>query len=166
MHHASEIRFHDVNFDGDGSFETYTAYGQSKTANIYMANEIERRYGSRGLHALSLHPGATPTHMTQQEAFDNDAIRARLGEEAFQGIVRGLKSPPQGAATTVYAALSKDWEGKGGRHLAGCAEAGPTPVGSVPCLIGPGYAPWAYDEEKAARLWRESCKMVGAEDGA
>ncbi|KAK1962700.1 NAD(P)-binding protein [Colletotrichum sublineola] len=166
MHHASEIRFRDVNFDDDGSFDTHAAYGQSKTANIYLANEIERRYGPRGLHALSLHPGCVPTRMTQQEAFGIDTVRARLGEEAFQGVMRGMKSPAQGAATTVYAALSKDWEGKGGRYLVDFAEADPTPAGSVPSLMGPGYAPWAYDGEKAAQLWRESCKMVGVEDDA
>ena len=35
----------------------FVAYGQSKTANIWMANEIERRFGAQGLHALSVHPG-------------------------------------------------------------------------------------------------------------
>jgi NAD(P)-dependent dehydrogenase (short-subunit alcohol dehydrogenase family) len=33
------------------------AYGQAKTANIYLATEIERRYGHRGLHATAVHPG-------------------------------------------------------------------------------------------------------------
>ncbi len=32
-------------------------YAQAKTANIWMANEIERRYGGSGVHGLSLHPG-------------------------------------------------------------------------------------------------------------
>ncbi|KAK1982918.1 hypothetical protein LZ30DRAFT_780974 [Colletotrichum cereale] len=163
MHRASEVRFHDFNFDGEGSFDRHAAYGQSKTANIYTANEVERRYGPRGLHGLSLHPGAVLTGMTQQDASGTSAIRARMGEEAFQEYMRGMKSPPQGAATTIYAALSKDWEGKGGRYLVDCAEAGPAPSGFVPGLMDPGYAPWAYDEEKAARLWRESCKMVGVE---
>jgi NAD(P)-dependent dehydrogenase (short-subunit alcohol dehydrogenase family) len=44
-----------------GDYNPWSAYGQSKTANVYMANEIERRYGSRGLHALSLHPGGIDT---------------------------------------------------------------------------------------------------------
>lgn len=38
-------------------YEPLTAYCHSKTANIWMANEAERLYGSQGLHAVSLHPG-------------------------------------------------------------------------------------------------------------
>lgn len=45
------------NYALEGMYTPFRAYGQSKTANIYMANEIERRYGGRGLHAWSLHPG-------------------------------------------------------------------------------------------------------------
>ncbi|KZL67435.1 short-chain dehydrogenase [Colletotrichum incanum] len=163
-HRASEIRFHDFNFDEEGSFETFAAYGQSKTANIYMANEIERRYGSRRLHGLSLHPGAILTNMTQNGTIDVEAIKAQLGEEVFNKMLIGLKSQPQGAATTAYAALSRDWEGKGGRYLTDCTEADPAPAGYTPGSMDPGYAPWAYDEEKVARLWGESCKMVGVED--
>jgi NAD(P)-dependent dehydrogenase (short-subunit alcohol dehydrogenase family) len=40
-----------------GGYDPSVAYGQSKTANIYMANEIERRYGSRHLHSTSVYPG-------------------------------------------------------------------------------------------------------------
>lgn len=43
------------------NYIAYDAYGQSKTANIHMANQIERLYGSQGLHGLSLHPGGIHT---------------------------------------------------------------------------------------------------------
>lgn len=36
---------------------------QSKTANIWTANEIERRYGAQGLHATSVHPGIIGTNL-------------------------------------------------------------------------------------------------------
>lgn len=45
------------NYAFDGMYSPFRAYGQSKTANIYMANEIEWRCGGRGLHAWSLPPG-------------------------------------------------------------------------------------------------------------
>ena len=38
---------------------TLTADVQSKTANIWFANELERRYGSQGIHATSVHPGTS-----------------------------------------------------------------------------------------------------------
>jgi NAD(P)-dependent dehydrogenase (short-subunit alcohol dehydrogenase family) len=46
----------DYNFE-KGGYDGQQAYANSKLANIYMANEIERRYGAKGLHGLSLHPG-------------------------------------------------------------------------------------------------------------
>ena len=38
-------------------------------------------------------------------------------------LVKILKSPEQGAATTIYAAISKEWEGKGGKYLEDAEEA-------------------------------------------
>lgn len=39
-HRASEIRFHDFNFEEEGSFEQSVAYGHSKTANIYFQTRL------------------------------------------------------------------------------------------------------------------------------
>lgn len=71
-----------------------------------------------------------------------------------------MKSPEQGAATTVYAAVSNEWEGKGGRYLEDCDEAQPHAGGMA------GYAAWAYDPKSEKKLWADSCKMVGVEDDA
>lgn len=53
-HRNTQIHFDNLTLAGE--YHSSIAYGQSKIANIYMANEIDRRYGSQGLHALSLHP--------------------------------------------------------------------------------------------------------------
>ena len=153
-HRSGGIQFGNYNFE-NGGYSPWPAYGQSKTANIYLANEIDRRYGSKGLHALSLHPGGIATglqiHMPREriEAFTKDEKTRRY-----------MKSPAQGAATTAYAAVSKEWEGKGGKYLEDCDEAGPVKGGAE------GYAAWAYDEHAEKRLWADSCKMVGVEDDA
>jgi NAD(P)-dependent dehydrogenase (short-subunit alcohol dehydrogenase family) len=42
----------------EGEHNQLVLYGQSKTANIWFANNIERLYGREGLHGLSVHPGA------------------------------------------------------------------------------------------------------------
>ena len=150
-HRRGGVRFHDIGFSSE-PYDRWTAYGQSKTANIYMANEIDRRYGSRGLHAWSLHPGGIMTNLQQhiesetaKQMFDNDAARSTM------------KSPAQGAATSVYAAIAKELEGRGGRYLANCEE--------VDVFSGrpfdDGHAAWAFDEESEKRLWTESCAMVG-----
>lgn len=46
-----------VGIDETGAYNPPLAYGQSKLANVYMMDEIERRYGAQGVHGLSVHPG-------------------------------------------------------------------------------------------------------------
>ena len=153
-HRVSGILTEDYNFEHT-EYNPWVAYGQSKTANIYVANEIERRYGYQGLHALSLNPGGIWTELyvhvsaVEQESWSED-----------EAIRQFMKSSAQGAATTVYAAISKDWEGKGGRYLENCADTSPI---LEPGPISPGYAPHAYDEEKEKKLWLDSLKLVGLE---
>ncbi|KAL6411027.1 alcohol dehydrogenase [Ilyonectria robusta] len=137
-----------------GGYHPWVSYGQSKTANIYMANEIERRYGSQGLHATSLHPGGIVTGLTKHVP---EAEYSTLA--ANEDVQKIMKSPEQGAATTVWAAIGKQWEGKGGKYLADCAVAEPAKDGDPP--FGPGYAKHAYDPESEGRLWEDSLKLVG-----
>ncbi|KNG50038.1 ww domain-containing oxidoreductase [Stemphylium lycopersici] len=151
-----------INESGDYNFEKseyndWVSYGQSKTANIYMTNEIERRYGSHGLHATSVHPGAIGTPLMQ---YLDAALLEFMAKDENMG--KMMKSPEQGAATTVWAALSKEWENKGGEYLADCWK---TERGNDKHEIaGVGFAGHAYDAEKEARLWRDSLIMVGLKD--
>lgn len=54
-HQAAEVNFDNINLEG--IYDPWLAYGQSKTCNLWTANEIERRFGGQGLHAFSVHPG-------------------------------------------------------------------------------------------------------------
>lgn len=40
-------------------YNAWSAYGQSKLANVLFTNELARRFGTRGLKAYSVHPGCT-----------------------------------------------------------------------------------------------------------
>lgn len=143
----------DYNFE-KGGYKPWAAYGQSKTAQIYMANEIERRYGPVGLHALSLHPGTIQTNLTRHMP------GAELDGYTSNSNVRKVsKSPSQGAATTVWAAVSKDWEGKGGRYLADVAEA-KVWEDEGDALLSANHAKHAYSPELEGRLWKDSLKIV------
>lgn len=148
-HHASGVHFD--NFNLEGEYEPWTAYGQSKTAMIYMTNEIERKHGKQGLHGISLMPGGIASELQkhvsdeQKEAWNQGAT------------VKFWKSPGQGAATTLVAAIGKEWEGKGGVYLEDCQEAIPTPPAGMGLL---GFVPHAFDAEKEEKLWKASLKMV------
>ncbi|KAH7064679.1 hypothetical protein B0J12DRAFT_693104 [Macrophomina phaseolina] len=150
-HRGGGIHFDDVNLEND--YTPNKGYCQSKTANIYMANEIERRYGSRGLHALSLHPGGIGTGLQVH-------INPKLLEQwaSNEDLIKRTSSPAQGAATQVLAAVGKEFEGKGAKYLEQCSESGPVKDGYT--LMDRGYETWAFDKEKEQRLWIESLKMV------
>ena len=105
-HRGGPIRFHDYNFEKE-AYNPWVSYGQAKTANIYFANEIERRYGSKGLHATSLHPGGISTGLQVHVSSDMQA-----GWDSPE-IRNYMKDTEQGAATSVYAALSEEWKNKG-----------------------------------------------------
>ncbi|CAD6445936.1 9b50aafb-e0f6-4270-84b7-da9de1f62f67-CDS [Sclerotinia trifoliorum] len=152
-----------VNGSGNYNFEKteygeWVAYGQAKTANIYMANEIERRYGSRGLHATSLHPGAIAATGILQ--YMDPAMQKQLtkDEKSFKII----KTAEQGAATTVWAAIGQEWENKGGEYLAECGKT--TRGNDNHEIVGVGFAGHAYDPKAEARLWKDSLIMVGLAD--
>jgi NAD(P)-dependent dehydrogenase (short-subunit alcohol dehydrogenase family) len=45
------------------TYEKWTAYGQSKTANVLFSRELAKRLGERGLLAFSLNPGSIMTNL-------------------------------------------------------------------------------------------------------
>lgn len=133
------------------------AYAQSKTANILMAYEIERRYGSQGLHAWAVHPGGINTDLsrhTTPEDFVSSGLFTKDGELAVKMV---LKSVTQGAATTVWAAAAPELEGKGGKYCEDVHIAEPVKEG-----VYGGVAPHAYDGETALRLWEYSDEAIKA----
>lgn len=153
-HTISPVRFDDMNFT-KSEYNGWMAYGQSKTANIYMANSIDRLYGSQGLHAVSVHPGVIiDTELLRHST--KDAFDDFGGADIFSKIE---KSPEQGAATSVWAALTPHFNDKGGVYCADCGES--VKAGDDAPVGGPEYVSHAYDEEAEDRLWELSCKAVG-----
>lgn len=152
-HRASGVHFDDLMLAAPGAYTGWVGYGQAKTANIYMANEIERRYGERGIHAFSLHPGGIWTGLQVHM----DTERYKRDPE----VTKFMKSVEQGAATTVYAALDREMEGRGGLFLEDCDLAVPVDEVTFPQA---GYAKHAFDPEAEARLWKMSCEILGLED--
>ncbi|KAL2035967.1 hypothetical protein VTO58DRAFT_101885 [Aureobasidium pullulans] len=154
-HLISPVRFDDMDFAKEGSYDPYAAYGQSKTANIYMANYIDRAYGNQGLCAVSVHPGVILSTELMRHQKVEDLLS--IGDpEYFQKIECNAE---QGAATTVWAALSPRFETHGGVYL---AEVGEAPALAEDEGIGRcGYAPYAYDEAAENRLWEVSLEAVG-----
>lgn len=78
-----------------------------------------------------------------------------------EAMAKSFKSAEQGAATTVWAAVSPRFEDvdKGGVFLGDVGEAPAAEEGDP--LDSTSYAPWAYDVDGEDRLWKISREMVG-----
>ncbi|KAH6685802.1 short-chain dehydrogenase [Plectosphaerella plurivora] len=112
-HRAAEVNFDNLTFKGE--YNPWVAYGQSKTANVWTAGQIDRLYGSKGIHAWSIHPGVVFTGLYKHATEDD--IAATQGDTEF---VKIIKTPEQGAATAVWAVTAKTLEGQGGKYLENC----------------------------------------------
>lgn len=105
-------------------FAMFTAYGQAKLCNVLMANELQRRYGARGLSACSLHPGALIT---------TDIGRNSGVFKILMTLVSPFtKNPDQGASTTVYCAARATASEIRGNYFSHCNKVASSPEANNP----------------------------------
>jgi NAD(P)-dependent dehydrogenase (short-subunit alcohol dehydrogenase family) len=150
-HLRSPVVFEDIQFAAR-PYEPLLAYGQSKTANALFAVGATARWSDDGIAANSLMPGAIATNL-QRHMDPGYLERAR----AQAGVTLELKTPQQGAATSVLLAASPLLDGIGGRYFEDCNEA---PL-ATPGVVGVrGVAPYAIDPGNADRLWEESLRLL------
>ena len=149
-HHMSPVVFDDIQFERR-SYDKWLAYGQSKTANVLFAVALERRLGSRGVHALALHPGGIVTELGRHlQPEDMELLLKRRPGLKF-------KSVEAGAATQVFAATAPELEGRGGIYLEDCHVAAVNDATDAQ----DGVRSYALDLENAERLWKVSEELVG-----
>ena len=125
---------------GERAYNGQRAYNQSKLANVLFTYELARRLEGTGVTATTLHPGV---------------VRTAFGAEDSGGVMRlmipvarrFMKSPEQGAATSVYLASSPEVEGVTGTYFANRR-----PKRSARA---------SYDNELARRLWEVSAELTG-----
>lgn len=143
----------EVGYTAEGrGYDSRLAYGQSKLANVYMMNEIERRYGRQGVHGLSVHPGLIFTGLQRHVSEEMmQQVKAKVGDR--------VKTVDEGAATTVVAAVAPEWEGVGGVYLEDCGQGEPVRNGFR--NGDRGFDERIWDTSEAKRLWAVSEKLVG-----
>ncbi len=150
-HLMSQVVFDDIDFRAR-PYDRWAAYAQSKTANVLFAVEATRRWAADGIAVNALNPGSIRTNL-QRHVPEEELSRMREG-------VRGdlsVKTPEQGAATSVLLAASPLVEGAGARYFEDCAEAAPHRPG-----VFRGVAAYALDPEAAGRLWELSEARLAA----
>ena len=119
---ASEAhRFGALELDDLNSEKRYGAlrvYGKSKSANIHFTRELARRCGSPQLTINCVHPGGVSTNLGSGQGGPMLRMLQKL-------VMRFMKTPLEGAQTSIYASTSPDVVGKQGAYYADCREKQP-----------------------------------------
>jgi NAD(P)-dependent dehydrogenase (short-subunit alcohol dehydrogenase family) len=155
-HHRSPVVFDDIHFERR-EYEPWSAYGQSKTANVLFAVEASARWAADGVTVNAVMPGGIRTNL-QRYVSDEEIERLRA---AAGGADLKWKTPEQGAATSILVATSPLLEGIGGRYFEDCNEA---EVGALSARNG--VAEYALDPEAAARLWQVSVSTLAGQQSS
>jgi NAD(P)-dependent dehydrogenase (short-subunit alcohol dehydrogenase family) len=155
-HLRSPVVFDDLDYSFR-EYDPFGAYGQSKTANILFAVEATRRWAEDGISANALMPGGIATPL-QRHVLEADPDYMKRAVERFSKAGSTLKTPEQGAATSVLLATSPQLEGVGGRYFEDCNEA-PMIHERGEAGMG-GVAPYALDPDNAERLWEVSLELI------
>jgi retinol dehydrogenase 14 len=133
----ASIDFTDL--QGETDYAGPRAYNQSKLANVMFTYELARRLYGTGVTANALHPGVVRSAFGAEDPSTLTRIARPL--------TRFLKTPAQGAATSIYLASSADVEGITGRFFAN----------RKPKRSNES----SYDTTAANRLWQVSARLVG-----
>lgn len=154
-HHFSPMRWHDLHFTN--GYDKVLAYGQSKTANILFAVQLDILGRREGVRAFSLHPGSILTPL-QRYLSREEMIASGWIDEQGTLIDPTFKTAQQGASTQVWAATSPSLEGLGGLYCEDC-DIARLATGDSPPLAGvQGYA---IDLAQAEQLWTRSARLTG-----
>ena len=124
------------NLQGERKYGGFSAYANSKLANVLFTYELARRLDGTGVTANCLHPGGVATGLFRNLPKPIEAL-----------IKLVTISPNKGAETSVYLASSPAVEGVTGKYFARKRE---TRTSNA-----------SYNEEAARRLWEVSSELSG-----
>lgn len=144
-HLLSPVVFDDLDYRFR-PYDPWTAYGQSKTADVLLTVALTQRWQHELIVGNALNPGAIATGLQKHTGGLRTPVDRR-------------KTIEQGAATSVLLAASPLLDGIGGRYFEDCNES-PT-VTQRPSDFSGGVAPYALDPDNATRLWDISLGLTG-----
>jgi retinol dehydrogenase 14 len=139
-HVQAEGRIDFDDLQGARDYSGQAAYSQSKLANVMFANELARRLEGSHVTATSLHPGFVRTDFGAED-------QAWFFSIISHAVRPFLKTPAQGARSSIYLASSPDMEGVTAQFF---VNSKPKSANKV-----------AYDADMTRRLWDVSAGLVG-----
>lgn len=166
-HRLSPVIFDDINFEYR-DYDKMSAYGQSKTANVLFAVELDALGQNHGVRSFALHPGTiVSTDLSRnfsQDELQSFGVIDENGEPVLNPD-KQQKTIAQGAATSIWCAVSTQLDEMGGVYCENC-DISPLvkPGESVELKAGfrpVGVMPYAVDKDAAKQLWTLSKKLTG-----
>jgi NAD(P)-dependent dehydrogenase (short-subunit alcohol dehydrogenase family) len=162
-HRYSNVDLGDPNFERT-PYEPFVAYGRSKTANILFAVAFDKHHRDRGVRAAAVHPGGIRTELgryaepgrIEKVIEEIDRQLAAQGKGPFQ-----WKTIPQGAATSVWAAVVAPANEIGGQYCENCHVGHIVPDDAPITAVSEGVRGYALDPNNAEALWKKSEELVG-----
>ena len=162
-HRFSNVDLEDPNFERT-PYDPFVAYGRSKTANILFSVAFDQRYRDRGVRTAAVHPGAIQTELGR---YTDPGRLEKMVEQMNQQLAAEGKGPfqwktiPQGAATSVWAAVVAPADEIGGRYCENC-HVGKIVADHVTITgVSEGVRGYALDAKNAEALWKKSEELVG-----
>ncbi|XP_062891540.1 retinol dehydrogenase 12-like isoform X3 [Mobula hypostoma] len=142
-HHLGRIRFNDINMNE--RYDSLLAHCQSKLANVLFTRELAQHLQGAGVTVNAVHPGLVWTNMLRSMMWHQPLfIRLMLAPFYFC-----LKTPKQGAQTSIHCAVAPDLEGVTGQYFSDCVQR--------------EVSYYAQDACSAKALWDMSLEMVALE---
>ena len=146
-HRMGKIDFDDLN--AERGYGRWSAYGQSKLANLLFTLELQRRLEAAGsdVSAHAAHPGYSATKLQGHSTHRGDKVILAVGNRLL------AQSDAMGALPILYAAT---------QQLPGASYTGPggfQEIRGYPAAAGRSVA--AADEVTAKRLWEISEDLTG-----
>lgn len=162
-HRYSNVDLNDPNFERT-PYEPFVAYGRSKTANILFAVAFDERHRDRGVRAAAVHPGGIRTELGRYA--EPGRIEKVIGEINQQLAAQGKgpfqwKTIPQGAATSVWAAVVAQADKIGGQYCENCHVAEIVSDDTPITAVSEGVRRYALDPRSAEAVWKKSEELVG-----
>uniref|UniRef100_A0A672HU82 Retinol dehydrogenase 13-like n=1 Tax=Salarias fasciatus TaxID=181472 RepID=A0A672HU82_SALFA len=140
-HERGQIYFDDINQEKD--YKPRKSYAQSKLANVLFTRELAKKLQGTGVTTYSLHPGVIRTELGRH-FWPTIPLWRRV---VFTPLIYLIKTPTEGAQTTIYCAVEESLKDESGLYYSDCAPK--------------TAAPQALDDEAAKKLWDLSASMVG-----
>ncbi|UBM59627.1 SDR family NAD(P)-dependent oxidoreductase [Marinilongibacter aquaticus] len=160
-HQFAPFNFEDPNFT-QRAYDTLAAYGQSKTAVNLFSLELDQRAKAFHVRSFALHPGSIQgTELAREASLE---LFQQMGFYDAEGkikpeILASLKTIPQGAATTVWAATSPLLNARGGLY---CEDADVAEMHTGDGFSA-GVKPYSLEKENAQKLWTWTEAALGIE---